>query len=432
MRIFAEQDLQAFLDRRGAQAVSEVDQLQDDRLLGFEEDSIVNHVVSKYDVTPLVLHFDQVNVAKSYAMIPAEKFPHSGLYAVRPGGAYRKQVLTYHIPLEGNADLLRYGGTFPGWTHTVNITGGDVTFEFINFEEDEDGLRRIKDRADHALSEMQRLHEQYDRQVEHFNETLKTVIAEHVKKRRAEAEQHDKDLAILGVPVRRVQSVATTLRVPVARKPVIVSPLVPSKPKTQEWALSEEVYGEILKLLQDWGVVMERHPSTYAGKDEEAIRDLFLLLLAPQFDYSGGETFNKAGKTDILIRHEGHNVFVAECKVWRGKEEFHRAVDQLLGYLTWRDSKAALLMFVRNANIQAVDDQVAPSMQEHPSFVQSRGKAREGWHNFDLHLPKGSDRVVKCAVILLHLEQAKEAPPVTADPATVKPAKSKRTAKRKS
>jgi hypothetical protein len=423
MRIFAEQDLQAFLDSRGRQAMNEVDHLQDHQLLGFEEDSIVNQVVSKYEVTPLVLHFDQVNVAKSNAMIPAERFPQGGFYSVQRGTSYRKPVLTYHIPFEGNADLLRYGGTFVSWTRTVNITGSDVTFEFVNFEEEEDGVRRIKGEADHALSEMQRYYEQYDGQVAHFNETLKTVVAQHVKKRRAQAEQHDKDLALLGVPVRRVQSVATTLRVPVARKPVIVSPLVPSKPKSQEWVLSEEVYGEILKLLQDWGVVMEKHPSTYAGKDEEAIRDLFLLLLAPHFDYSEGETFNKSGKTDILIQHEKKPVFVAECKVWHGKEEFLRAVDQLLGYLTWRDSKAALLMFVRNANIQAVVDQIESAMREHTRFVRSRGRSREGWFNFDMRLSEGGDRVVKCAVILLHLEQAKEVP-LTVEPTSKKPRKS--------
>ncbi len=29
-----------------------------------------------------------------------------------------------------------------------------------------------------------------------------------------------------------------------------------------------------------------------------------------------GETFNKSGKTDILVRDGDRNVFVAECKWW--------------------------------------------------------------------------------------------------------------------
>jgi len=36
-------------------------------------------------------------------------------------------------------------------------------------------------------------------------------------------------------------------------------------------------------------------------------------------------------------------VFIAECKIWEGKKRFSEGVDQLLGYLTWRDTKAAMI-----------------------------------------------------------------------------------------
>lgn len=61
-----------------------------------------------------------------------------------------------------------------------------------------------------------------------------------------------------------------------------------------------------------------------------------------------GETFNKKGKTDILLRHAGNNAFVGECKFWKGEKSFLSTIDQLLGYLTWRDSKTAVIMFVKN------------------------------------------------------------------------------------
>jgi len=37
-----------------------------------------------------------------------------------------------------------------------------------------------------------------------------------------------------------------------------------------------------------------------------------------------GETFNAAGKTDILIRVEDRNVFIGECKWWSGAAGFPR------------------------------------------------------------------------------------------------------------
>jgi hypothetical protein len=53
------------------------------------------------------------------------------------------------------------------------------------------------------------------------------------------------------------------------------------------------------------------------------------------------------GKTDILIRIDGKNIFIAECKFWTGPKGFTETIDQLLGYLSWRDTKAAIVMFNR-------------------------------------------------------------------------------------
>jgi hypothetical protein len=54
--------------------------------------------------------------------------------------------------------------------------------------------------------------------------------------------------------------------------------------------------------------------------------------------------FNAAGKTDILIRAEDRSVFIAECKIWKGPATIRDALGQLLSYLSWRDTKAALLV----------------------------------------------------------------------------------------
>ncbi|MBC7894618.1 MAG: hypothetical protein H7066_04345, partial [Cytophagaceae bacterium] len=72
-----------------------------------------------------------------------------------------------------------------------------------------------------------------------------------------------------------------------------------------------------------------------------AIRDHFLVQLNGQYQGGAtGETFNYEGKTDILIRDGDRNVFIAECKIWKGETELLKAVDQILAYLHWRDTKA--------------------------------------------------------------------------------------------
>ena len=96
---------------------------------------------------------------------------------------------------------------------------------------------------------------------------------------------------------------------------------------------------------------MEQSPEAFKKMGEEDIRTHFLVQLNGQYEgLATGETFNYEGKTDILIKYQGRNLFIAECKFWRGEEEFIKTIDQLLGYLSWRDVKTAIVIFNRNKN----------------------------------------------------------------------------------
>jgi hypothetical protein len=147
---------------------------------------------------------------------------------------------------------------------------------------------------------------------------------------------------------------------------------------------------------------MERHPSIYKDKDEETLRDHFIMVLSPHFQSVTGETFNKIGKTDILIRHDKANVFVAECKFWSGIKGFHKTIDQVLGYLTWRDSKAAILCFVKTKELNPVLEQIEAETANHPCFVKSHGRVAEGWFDFEFHLKDDHTRSVRLAVLCSH------------------------------
>jgi hypothetical protein len=131
-------------------------------------------------------------------------------------------------------------------------------------------------------------------------------------------------------------------------------------------------------------MVIERNPHAFASLDEEAIRTHFLLQLNGHYEGSAtGETFNASGKTDILIRVEDRNIFIAECKFWRGPKGFSEAVDQLLGYLSWRDSKCALLIFNKTKDSSAVRSKMHEIME-----------ARAEYRKTISHDPNGDSRYV--------------------------------------
>jgi hypothetical protein len=148
--------------------------------------------------------------------------------------------------------------------------------------------------------------------------------------------------------------------------------------------LDEKEYQHILDVLKSMSLVIERNPSSFATLDEETIRDHFLLQLNGHYEGSAtGETFNAMGKTDILIRVENRNVFIAECKFWRGPKGFDEAIDQVLSYLTWRDSKCAFLVFNKTKDSSAV-------RQKMHEVMESRAEYR----TTIFHTPDGDSRYV--------------------------------------
>ena len=137
--------------------------------------------------------------------------------------------------------------------------------------------------------------------------------------------------------------------------------------------LDEEVFQEVLKTLRDMELVMERSPSAFRDLDEEAIRTHFLVALNGKFEGEAtGETFNFHGKTDILLRQGGRNIFIAECKFWTAPKGFTETINHLLGYFTWRDTKAAIIGFVRETAISTVLSKIPGLLRDHPNFISEQ------------------------------------------------------------
>ena len=153
------------------------------------------------------------------------------------------------------------------------------------------------------------------------------------------------------------------------------------------------------------GRQFERLPSTHKSKQEEDLRDSLLVMLDGQFGASAtGETFNKKGKTDILLKSkEGENIFAAECKFWTGQEGYLKTITQLLKYLTWRDSKAAVIMFVRNKNFSSVLNAVNISTKKHSNYLSYISNEDDTWFNYLFFLNEDNNRQLKLAVMLYHL-----------------------------
>lgn len=170
--------------------------------------------------------------------------------------------------------------------------------------------------------------------------------------------------------------------------------------------LQEEVYADIREVLYNVGRAIERKPSLYKNKYEEDLRDIFLLFLETRYEAATGvgEAFNKKGKTDILLKYakDGTNLFVAECKFWKGQKKLTEGIDQLLGYLTHRDTKTALIFFVDQKEMTTAVSAVKTEISSHENYSRHIKDTYEHSINYEFTLPDDGDKKIQIEVMLFH------------------------------
>jgi hypothetical protein len=116
-----------------------------------------------------------------------------------------------------------------------------------------------------------------------------------------------------------------------------------------------------------------------------------------------GETFNMTGKTDILLREGDRNVFIAECKFWKGPKAFGAAIDQLLSYSTWRDGKAAILVFNRGTETSTVMSGINSTASTHANFKRALDWSHESGFRYVFHANGDTNREITLTVLVFHV-----------------------------
>jgi hypothetical protein len=355
--LFNDRSLSSLIEMQNGRAENIVAEYGSDVLLATPTEDIVEQA---YDICHLevpVLLED-----KAYQADPREIIREVRDYGrtVRvPGFEYR-----ITIPFEGHLGLFRHSspisvGDAP--RAKANEDGIILTASGYNLtREDLEGhIKKILNPIKLRLSSQNNL-------VGPFNEALKPLVRKMVEERKQSILNARNIAASLGYPMIRAGHIPMT-HVQVRRK--IRPQAAPTTSQFQpEPAIAEADYQHILKIMDDMSVMMERSPTAFERLEEEHLRDFYLVVLNGHYEgRATGETFNAGGKTDILIRENDRNVFIAECKYWHGPQTLTDALDQLLGYLTWRDTKAALVMFSRNKNFTAMVTKMVETATAHPN-----------------------------------------------------------------
>lgn len=232
-----------------------------------------------------------------------------------------------------------------------------------------------------------------------FNERLPQEVKNIFERVKAVKEREHRVLIELGV----VNLPSTVIEVPVIKKIVPTPSLIEDKKVV--YHINDGIYKDILKHIYSLCKEYERHESIYNGKHEEDLRDLIVPSLNSVFigTNSTAETFNRKGKTDIITKApDDSNVFVAECKVWHGEKMLLEAIDQLLGYITWRDTRTALILFVKNSGIIDVIEKAKSTMTQHVCYVGYKGQTEESSFSYIFHGKDDSHSYIALELMIFH------------------------------
>lgn len=399
--LFASRDLRELLDARVSAMRQEIEQFDANRLLNTSPTDLAAYLVEKYTLQTPSLCRDEWSASEHEAQIDVRHDQNRWITDRSRPCNVPGQCIEVEIPIEGEIELLyARASTFSSSPPRANIRGRSLILEF---KVPHDAPQRdIRQEIDRTLAEIDQHLSWINSDLNGFNGGLQDTADQAIAVRRQRILSNQGRIAALGIPLKSRPDTPKTYAIPEVRRKVTPSlPPATTSPYEPEPVLDMENYNHILSVIQNMTHVMERSPSAFKGMGEEDLRQHFLVQLNGHFEGAAtGETFNVNGKTDILLRASGRNVFIAECKFWKGPKHYRETIDQLLGYTAWRDTKAAILVFNRSTAMSTVLEGIAAETSGHKNFKRQIDWKHESGFRYIFHHNGDSNREFMLTVLI--------------------------------
>lgn len=347
------------------------------RLLNTSVDDLAAYFEQKFQIEIPTLLTDQIVVDQRETKIDVSRDQNRMIRDRSRPFHITGTEIEVELPFTGEAEAFKIQPT----TYTMNppraeVRGSVLILKIVGTDLN---AERVRAEIDRTVSEIQSHLSTLRTNAAGLTAQLPTQARSSIESRRQKLLADRNLIGGLGFKMKERPGAQQTFTAPEVRKKI--SPALPpasSAPYKPEPTLSSADYEHILGVLQNMVHVMERSPSAFATMDEEAIRSHFLVQLNGHYEgQATGETFNYEGKTDILVRSEGRNIFIAECKFWSGPKMLAETIDQLLSYTSWRDTKVAVIIFNRNKDFSRVLMAISETAKIHSHFKRELPESTE-------------------------------------------------------
>jgi len=352
--------------------IEEIQKYDLNSILTSSTEELVNYFESRYSMKAPELRLDEKHLKDT----PKEVISNERMRDPWGDGIINVNQdyieFTVCIPFDGDASLLDIQPT--SYAHNmskqINATIQGQEIHLFYKERSKDSQTDFSSIYESDIGLIEKNIQFLTKDAEEFNRELPNLIRLKIEERKQIAEKNQSIIQSFKIPIKKREDIPETYNIPeIRRKPNIIAESQKPNTFTPEPALAIEEYENILNIVKDMALAMERSPETFFSLKEEDIRNFFLILLNGHYQGNAtGETFNGNGKTDILIRHKNANVFIAECKFWKGQKELLKAIDQLLGYVTWRDTKVSIILFNKNPDSSSILAKSDGAIKQHKNF----------------------------------------------------------------
>jgi hypothetical protein len=377
--LFNDGDLYGTLQNQQRGLSAEVEGYDGNRLLNTPVDDLARYFADKLAVEPLELLEQEISAEQQETTLDIDRVRDGRFMYGRNQSRVAATRFTFFVPFTGDATLFRLRpSSYTLSPPRATVRDRELAFTFTTHDPDP---AKIKAEFEQQLREVTSYVRNGRSNVDEYNRALPGLARKAIETRRERLLKAQNTASSLGYPLRRRDGAPTTYSAPsVRRRLAPAAPTASSAPFRPEPTLALDDYEHILGVVQGMALVLERSPSAFKSMGEEDLRHQFLVPLNGHYEGAAtGETFNVEGKTDILIREQGKNIFIAECKFWSGPAKFAETIDQLLGYTSWRDTKTAIILFNRETAFSTVLSKVPEALKAHPNFkrvVPQEGETR--------------------------------------------------------
>jgi hypothetical protein len=360
--LFCDGDSFALRDGRRRQMEAAIDGIDGNRLLNSSVEDLVAYFAEQFCLKTPVLHRDEATVSQREGQV--ELYDE---FRQRPFSTIGT-ILELTVPFDGQMELFKVRpSTSSSMLPSADVGNGALV---IRVKGRNLSPELVKSEFGQQLNMIQEYLSWLRGDLDPFSVSLAGHARTRIEQRRAKLLGDQNLVAGLGFKLKDRPDAPKTFTAPVSRKRLHPTmPAAATAPFKPEPVLADAEYKSILDVMGKMALVMERSPSAFQTMDEESLRVHFLVQLNAQYEgQATGETFNYQGKTDILIRADGRNIFIAECKYWKGAKAYSDTIDQILSYLSWRDTKAAIVVFNRNKAFTNVLAEIQKATKTHSRY----------------------------------------------------------------